>query len=88
MSDDAKDSSHVSDPMTYMVSVAVELHEMKRALIEAGFTSKEALFLVGQAVAAGAMLPISDFGPDDISSNAAMDIDDEDFDEEDNDGMV
>jgi hypothetical protein len=81
MAEEPMETSHIDDPLTYMVSVAIELHEMKHALIAAGFTSKEALFLVGQAVAAGAMLPISDFGPDDITITSADDEDD--FPEED-----
>ena len=68
MSEEPKDVSHAEDPVSYMLSVAIELNEMKYALIEAGFTSKEALYIVGQAVAAGVMMPISDFGPDDIQS--------------------
>lgn len=85
MADEPKEISHVDDPMSYMVSVAIELHEMKKALIEAGFTSKEALFLVGQAVAVGVMLPINDFGPDDAWTQGD-DEDDTDF--EDDDGLI
>lgn len=84
MAEESKETSSVSDPMSYMVSVAIELHEMKKALIEAGFTSKEAVFIVGQAVAAGAMLPISEFGPDDVMDMQARGEfdDDEGFDDE------
>lgn len=84
MADEPKDSTPVTDPVSYMLSVAIELHEMKGALMDAGFTSKEALFLVGQAVAAGVMLPIDDFGPDDMSVTAA-DEDEEYFPEDDED---
>jgi hypothetical protein len=69
-----------------MLSVAIELHEMKHALLGAGFTDKEALYLVGQAVAAGAMLPISDFGPDDASIEFPEDG--EDFSEDDGDDIM
>ena len=87
MPDEPKETSHVDDPVSYMLSVAIELHEMKHALVAAGFTGKEALYLVGQAVAAGAMLPISDFGPDDFGPEITMDLGDEDFDEDD-DGVM
>lgn len=86
MAEEPKEVSHVDDPVSYMLSVAIELHEMKKALIEAGFTDKEALFLVGQAVAAGVMLPIDDFGPDDDIEYKDFPSDDEDddsFDDED-----
>jgi hypothetical protein len=76
-------SSAPLDPITAMVAVGVELHEMYIALYDAGFTKKEALFLVGQAVAAGVMLPNQDFGPDDIDD---MFMSDDDFDEDNDDG--
>lgn len=85
MADEPKDVSHVSDPISYMMSIAVELHEMKTALVEAGFTPKEAVFIVGQAVAAGVMLPINDFGPDDFSRGGSVDLEDDDFDGDDDD---
>lgn len=69
MVDEPRDSSSISDdPVSYMLSIAIELHEMKKALVDSGFTDKEALYLVGQAVAAGVMLPIVDFSPEDFPS--------------------
>lgn len=67
------------DPIAPMVSVGVELHEMYLALNQAGFTKKEALFLVGQAVAAGVMLPVDDLGPDDFDEIEMSLDDEEDF---------
>ena len=75
------------DPITPMVSVGVELHEMYLALGQAGFTKKEALFLVGQAVAAGVMLPVDDFGPDDFDE-IEISLDEEDFDDDDEGDML
>jgi hypothetical protein len=63
------------DPVAPMVSIGVELHEMFLALCASGFTKREALFLVGQAVAAGVMLPTDDWGIDDYED---MDLDDND----------
>ena len=40
------------DPMTLMAQGATELHEMFTSYIKAGFTRKEALYLVGQYMAA------------------------------------
>lgn len=75
-------SSEPLDPITAMVAIGVELHEMYIALYDAGFTKREALFLVGQAVAAGVMLPNQDFGPDDFDVTV-IDDDDDDLDIED-----
>ena len=81
MTEDPRESFGVDDdPVSYMLSVAIELHEMKKVLVESGFTDKEALYLVGQAVAAGVMLPIVDFGPDDFSSSQDFPEDDEGMD--------
>ena len=78
MTEDPKDSFGVDgDPVSYMLSVAIELHEMKKALVDSGFTDKEALYLIGQAVASGVMLPIIDFGPDDFSPFQDFPEDDE-----------
>ena len=45
------------DPITVMASAAAEMHEMFLSYIKAGFSRKEALYLVGQymtaAIAAG-----------------------------------
>jgi hypothetical protein len=78
------DTPEPRDPFTYLVSVGIELHEMLLALVDAGFTRKEALFLVGQAVAAGVMLPNDDLGPDDYDELNSR-IDDEDGDTFDDD---
>jgi hypothetical protein len=79
MADEPRESSSISDdPVSYMLSVAIELHEMKKALVDSGFTDKEALYLVGQAVAAGVMLPVVDFGPEDFPPIADFPDDDDD----------
>ena len=87
MPEESKDASGIDDPVTYMLSVAIELHEMRSALRNAGFTDKESLYLVGQAVANGVMLPIQDFGPDDEFNPVISlgDEEDDDFDEDDGD---
>lgn len=71
------------DPIPAMVAIGLELHEMYLALYDAGFSKKEALFLVGQAVAAGVMLPEQDFGPDDMEDMYLPgEEDDEDYDDD------
>lgn len=40
------------DPMSGMAGAAAELHEMFASCIDAGFTRKEALYLVGKYLAA------------------------------------
>jgi hypothetical protein len=74
------------DPIAAMVVVGVELHEMYISLYNAGFTKKEALYLVGQAVAAGVLLPTQDFGPDDFDELNITIIDDDDDDLDFDDG--
>lgn len=83
MSDEAPDSPPaVVDPLSYMGSVAIELHEMFLSLQEVGFTKKEALYVVGQAVAAGVMLPIEDFSPEDEMGPELLDSDEDEDDED------
>ena len=71
--------------MSYMTSVAVELHEMFLSLKDVGFTNKEALYIVGQAVASGIMLPYKDDSPEDTLTIQFLppEEDDEDYPEED-----
>lgn len=39
------------EPMTPLLELAVQLHEVLSAYVNAGFTRREALYLVGQQVA-------------------------------------
>jgi hypothetical protein len=54
----SEESGSGVEPPSYLESVAYELHEMFLALQEAGFTPKQALYLVGEVMAEGAMAPI------------------------------
>lgn len=55
--------------------VAIELHEIYLALRRVGFDEKEALFIVGMAVAEGAMSPRVYYSPEDENNTK----DDDDF---------
>lgn len=70
-------ASPVEDPMGHLLSTAIQLNEMFNALQKAGFTNREALYIVGQTAAAGIMEPVYSISLED-------DYDDEDgFDEDD-----
>jgi len=61
--------------------VGIELHEIYLALQRAGFSEKEALFVVGIAVAEGAMSPRRYYSPEDEEDTKDDDFpDDGDFD--------
>lgn len=61
--------------------VGIELHEIYLALQRSGFSEKEALFIIGMAVAEGAMSPRQYFSPEDEDNNKDDDFpDDGDFD--------
>jgi hypothetical protein len=70
-----------------MLSVAIELHEMAKALEAAGFSHEDVVVMMGHAVASGVMLPQEDFGPDDIEAGIVFiaDFGDEDLLDEDDD---
>lgn len=53
---------------------AVELHEIGKALIDAGFTKREAMYAIGIAIAGGVMDPLD---------NYSQEYDDNNFDDED-----
>ncbi len=51
---------------------AIELHEIGRALVDAGFTRKEAMYAVGIAISGGML---------DGYNNSSQEYDDDDFDD-------
>lgn len=51
---------------------AVELHEIGKALIDAGFTKRDAMYAIGIAISGGMMDPIDNF---------SQEYDDNDFDD-------
>jgi hypothetical protein len=55
-----------------MLSVAIELHEMAKALEAAGFSHADVVIMIGHAIASGVMLPQDDFGPDDIDAGISF----------------
>jgi hypothetical protein len=66
--------------ITHMESVAIEIHEMYLHLKQAGFTQKEALFIVGIAVGEGIMAPVySNYSNLDSDSHQDDPEDDSDF---------
>jgi hypothetical protein len=77
MSSEAPDNLSAEDPINYLKSVAVELHEMFLSLVDVGFTKKEALYIVGQAVASGIMLPYQDISPEDTLNIQFLPLDDD-----------
>jgi hypothetical protein len=51
---------------------AVELHEIGKALIDAGFSKREAMYAIGIAIAGGVMDPLDNF---------SQEYDDNEFDD-------
>lgn len=45
------------DPITQLTAAAVSLHELHTSFIQAGFNENQALYLVGQALAASTRGP-------------------------------
>lgn len=46
----SEQSQSPENPLTQLAAAAAQIHEMFRALIGAGFTEPQALYLVGQQV--------------------------------------
>lgn len=49
--------SEPDDPIPQLAAAAVQLHELYTAYLGAGFTENQALYLVGQILAAGVRGP-------------------------------
>jgi len=57
---------------------ALQLNELYQELLSVGFRSQEALFLVGQVLVNGIMVPYEDSYPEDESDEQEFNDDDED----------